>query len=151
MTEVYIDVAAASIPPTHDDGVPTTNRTGLAGAAGWTADQGSVRALRYLTESGVRVVLVTADGVQPAAELLEVATSVLPAVPAGPRAPAWYLTSSIERCQGSSARLHTVLIGGTPPNGSIRRCDTVARDVQAAAMEILAADAMGGVRTHEVR
>jgi hypothetical protein len=40
-----------------------------------------------------------------------------------------------------------VFIGGTPPNGSIRRCDAVARDVQAAAMEILVADAMApGVR-----
>jgi hypothetical protein len=35
-----------------------------------------------------------------------------------------------------------VLIGSPPPNGSVRRCDAVARDVQAAAMEILAADAM---------
>jgi len=35
-----------------------------------------------------------------------------------------------------------VLIGAAPPSGSVRRCDAVARDVQAAAMEILAAVAM---------
>ena len=33
-------------------------------------------------------------------------------------------------------------IRGTPPTGSVRRCDAVARDLQAAAMEILAAVAM---------
>jgi hypothetical protein len=35
-----------------------------------------------------------------------------------------------------------VLIGAAPPSGSVRRCDAVARDVQAAVMEILAAAAM---------
>ena len=67
---------------------------------------------------------------------------VVAEVPARPQAPAWYLTSDIERCRGSSAHLRTVLIGGAPPSGSVRRCDAVARDVQAAAMEILAAVAM---------
>ena len=133
MTEVYVDVGAASIesaaPHDEPNGPPA-------------ADQEAVRALRYLAEAGVRVIVVTAGGPQPSAELRAAADAVIDALPERPNAPAFYLTSDISRCQGSSARLRTVLIGGTPPTGSIRRCDAVARDVQAAAMEILATDAM---------
>jgi hypothetical protein len=129
VTEVYVDVAAASM------------GSGTAENAA-TPDPEAVRALRHLAEAGVRVVIVRPDRVEPGAELLDVGDAVVTAVPPQPAAPAWYLTSEIERCRGSSARLRTVLIGGTPPSGSIRRCDTVARDVAAAAMEILAADAM---------
>ena len=130
MTEVYVDVGAASIESAaQDGGVPP-------------ADPMAVRALRHLADAGVRVFVITAGGSQPAADLRDAAADVLSAVPDRPEAPAFYLTSDIERCQGSSARLRTVFIGGAPPNGSIRRCDAVARDVQAAALEILAADAM---------
>ena len=131
MTEVYVDVAAASIEP---GGVPD------GGAS--PADPEAVRALRNLAEAGVQVFLIAPNGEEPPPELRSAGRDVLRAVPERPNAPAFYLTSDIERCQGSSARLRTVFIGGTPPNGSIRRCDAVARDVQAAAMEILAADAM---------
>jgi hypothetical protein len=97
------------------------------------------------------VVIVAVDGARPDAELEGVAAEVVRAVPSRPRAPAWYLTSDIDRCRGASARLRTVLIGATPPSGSVRRCDAVARDVQAAAMEILAQVAMpptvGGSRS----
>lgn len=130
MTEVYLDVAAAS----------------LNGASA-TADPEAVRALRHLADAGVRIVLVTAGGVQPDEDLRAVAAEVLPAVPTRPHGRSWYLTSDIVRCQGSSAYLRTVLIGGTPPGGSVRRCDDVARDVRAAAMEILAADAMPSRRS----
>ena len=101
----------------------------------------------HLADAGVRVVIVRPDPLEPPDDLRAVARDVLTAVPDRPRAPAWYLTSDISRCRGSSARLRTVLIGGAPPNGSVRRCDAVARDVQAAAMEILAADAMAPART----
>ena len=101
-------------------------------------DPEALRALRHLADAGVRVVVVRPDRLEPPDELRALAADVLPAVPGRPGAPAWYLTSDISRCQGSSARLRTVLIGGSPPNGSVRRCDAVARDVQAAAMEILA-------------
>lgn len=125
MTHVYVDVPAASM-----------NGTSA------TADPEAVKALRHLADFGVRIVLVTAGGMQPDADLRAAAADVVPAVPARPERRSWYLTSDIGRCQGSSAYLRTVLIGGTPPGGSVRRCDAVARDVQAAAMEILAADAM---------
>lgn len=129
MTQVYVDAGAASI----ESAVP------LDGPA--PVDPEAVRALRHLAEAGVEVYIITANG-PPADELREVARDVLPEVPERPEAPSFYLTSDIDRCRGSSARLRTVLIGGAPPNGSVRRCDAVARDVQAAAMEILAADAM---------
>ena len=146
MTNVYVDVEVASIAPGRDAaGGGSTNG---AGEGSWAANPEAVRALGYLTGSGVQVVLVTAGGVRPSPELEEVASATASAVPAQPPTPSWYLTSEIERCLGSSARLRTVLIGGTPPNGSVRRCDAVARDVQAAAMEILASDAMGA-RTHD--
>lgn len=131
MTEVYVDVAAASV-----------EAAGAEPGGPPPADPEAIRALRYLAESGIRVVLVAADGARPGPELEGVAAEVLPAAPAHPHGPAWYLTSDISHCGGASARLRTVLIGGTPPGGSVRRCDSVARDVQAAAMEILAAVAM---------
>lgn len=130
MTQVYVDVGTASM-----------------NGASPTADPEAVKALRHLAEFGVRIVLVTAGGMEPDADLRAAAAEVLPAVPARPEGRSWYLTSDITRCQGSSAYLRTVLIGGTPPAGSVRRCDAVARDVQAAAMEILAADAMPSRRS----
>ena len=131
MTEVYVDVAAASVEAGGND----------AGSA-LAAEPDAVRALRYLADAGVRVVLITAGSGDPPAELRDAASDVMDTIPDRPRGPAWYLTSDIARCRGASARLRTVLIGGTPPTGSVRRCDAVARDVQAAAMEILAAVAM---------
>lgn len=130
MTEVYVDVAAASM------------EQGGEGGAFRPAEPEAVRALRYLADSGIRVVIVASDGNRPDAELEAVAAEVVSAVPPRPRGPAWYLTSEIARCRGSSARLRTVLIGAAQPSGSVRRCDAVARDVQAAALEILAAVAM---------
>jgi hypothetical protein len=129
--EVYVDVSAASVEP--GGGEP---------GAGPSADPEAIRALRYLADAGIRVILVGAEGAAPAAELAEVAAATIPGPPPQPNGPAWYLTSDIGRCVGASARLRTVLIGAAPPSGSVRRCDAVARDVQAAAMEILAAAAM---------
>jgi hypothetical protein len=131
MTDVYVDVAAASVEQ-GDGGTPPV----------LVADPEAVRALRYLADSGIRVVVVAAAGTRPDGELAAVAAEVVSALPPRPRGPSWYLTSDIARCQGASAFLRTVLIGATPPSGSVRRCDAVARDVQAAAMEILAAVAM---------
>ena len=130
MTEVYVDVGAVSVEGAAPAGGPPP------------VDPEALRALQHLAEAGVGVYIVTAGGPQPAPELRDVALDVLAGVPNPTKPESWYLTSDIERCQGSSARLRTVFIGGAPPAGSIRRCDAVARDVQAAAMEILAAEAM---------
>jgi len=130
VTEVFVDATAASM---EQGGEPR----GVL-----TAEPEAVRALRYLADSGIRVVVVTAWGTTPDADLAGVAAEIVNAVPTRPRGPAWYLTSDVSHCQGATARLRTVLIGAAPPSGSVRRCDAVARDVQAAAMEILAAVAM---------
>ena len=130
MTEVYVDIGAASMEgAAPEGGVPP-------------ADPHSIRALEYLVESGVNVYVVRAGAGEPAPELRAVARAVVDTIPSPAVEQTWYLTSDVERCQGSSARLRTVFIGGTPPAGSVRRCDSVARDVQAAAMEILASEAM---------
>ena len=143
MSEVYVDVAAAA----PGGGMPGAGSPDEGPAHVAIADPEAVRALRYLADAGVRVVIIRPDPLEPSDDLRAVAVDVLPAVPDRPSAPAWYLTSDISRCRGSSARLRTILIGGAPPIGAVRRCDAVARDVQAAAMEILAADAMAPART----
>ena len=131
MAQVYVDVGAASMEgAAPEGGVPP-------------ADPHAIRALQHLADAGVEVFIVTSGGSQPAPELRAVAHGgVIDAIPSPAIEQSWYLTSDIERCQGSSARLMTVFIGGQPPAGSVRRCDKVARDVQAAAMEILASEAM---------
>jgi hypothetical protein len=130
VTEVYIDVGAASVEGAAPAGGPPP------------VDPEAIRALHHLADAGVGVFVVTAGAGALAPELRAAAQGVVDAVPSPPQQQSWYLTSDIDRCQGSSARLRTVFIGGAPPTGSIRRCDAVARDVQAAAMEILAAEAM---------
>jgi hypothetical protein len=109
--------------------------------SGGAVDPEAIRSLRFLLESGHEVVVVDA-GREPPAELAQVAASSVPAIPAQPDRAGWYLTNDVERCRGTSARIRTVLIGAAPPSGSVRRCDSVARDVQAAVMEILASEAM---------
>ena len=136
MTQVYVDVGAASVAPIDAPGA----------ARPAPAHPEAIRALRHLADAGVEVFVIAPHGERPAEDLRAAALEVLGAVPERPEAPAFYLTNDIERCQGSSARLRTVFIGGSPQAGSIRRCDAVARDVQAAAMEILAADAMAPLR-----
>jgi hypothetical protein len=143
VTEVYVDVAAAAL----GGGMPGAGSPDEGPARLVIADPEAVRALRHLADAGVMVVIVRPDSLEPPEDLRAVGANVVAAVPERPTAPAWYLTSDISRCRGSSARLRTVLIGGAPPGGSVRRCDAVARDVQAAAMEILAADAMAPART----
>ena len=59
-----------------------------------------------------------------------------------PPAASWYLTSDVGHCVGRSALLQTVLIGSTPGPAAVHRCDSNARDVSAAALEILASEAM---------
>jgi hypothetical protein len=127
VTRVYVDAEAAAID--GSGGQPSL-------------DPAAVRSLRFLTEAGNQVILVARDGPAVAEELRAVASEVVADVPARPPELAWYLTTDVERCTGTSARLRTVLIGAAPAGGSIHRCDAVARDVHAAALELLAREAM---------
>jgi hypothetical protein len=121
---------------------------GTAAIEGGAADPAAVRSLGHLVEAGHELVLVDEAGTSAAdvATLIRwlgsVANRTVPEVPARPDVPSWYLTNDVARCHGLTARVHSVLIGAAPPPASIHRCDSVARDVQAAVMEILAAEAM---------
>ncbi|HEU0237263.1 MAG TPA: hypothetical protein VFR14_12560, partial [Candidatus Limnocylindrales bacterium] len=57
---------------------------------------------------------------------------------------AWHLTASPEACIGRSTGVTTILVGPRrpPDRGPARRCDLEARDVAAAALEILTREAM---------
>lgn len=123
MTRVYVDIDA------------------FVGPASADPDADDVRSLGYLEDAGHEVVLV---GRAPANDraLGPWAATAVPQAPLRPEAPAWYLTADVERSRGRTSRLRTVLIGGTPPAGAIHRPDGFARDVQAAVLEILAAEAM---------
>ena len=79
MTEVYVDVAAAAL----GGGAPGAGSADDRPRAA-IADPEAVRALRYLADSGVRVVLVRPDSLEPPDDLRAVADEVLPAVPANP-------------------------------------------------------------------
>jgi hypothetical protein len=129
VTRVYVDVEAAAI-------------GGLGGLAGPSLDSAALRSLQFLAEAGHEVIVVAVPGTEAPAELRAAASDVVTEVPVRPPTPSWYLTTEVERCQGASAKLRTVLIGAAPPPGSIHRCDAVARDLQTAALELLASEAM---------
>jgi hypothetical protein len=103
-------------------------------------DGDAIRALDHLTEAGHEVVLV-ADRAVPAA-LGGLAATTVAAAPTEPSSTTWYFTSDVDRCRGRSARLRTVLVGRAPAPTAIHRCDALARDVLAAVLEVLAAEAM---------
>jgi hypothetical protein len=129
VTRVYVDVEAAAI-------------GGLGGLGEPSLDPAALRSLQFLAEAGHDVIIVALPGTEAPGELRAAAGDVVAEVPVRPAAPSWYLTTEVERCQGASAKLRTVLIGAAPPAGSIHRCDAVARDLQTAALELLASEAM---------
>jgi len=110
----------------------------------------ALRSLGFLRDAGHEVVLVTDPGggaaagipVDDAGALAEWTHIPIEEVPFRPAEQAWYLTTDADRCQGRSARLKTVLVGSAPAPAAIHRCDALARDVPAAVLEILSAEAM---------
>ena len=113
---------------------------------GGAVDPAALRSLRHLVDAGHEVVLVEQADSPASDELRELAADVVDAVPPLPDERSWYLTNDVEHCREMTARVRTVLIGASPPPGSIHRCDSVARDLQAAIMEILASEAMSAER-----
>ena len=115
---------------------------------GGAVDPAALRSLRHLVDAGHELVVV--DQTSPSSEALrdleQLGAAVVDAVPPLPDGRAWYLTNDVEHCREMTARVRTVLIGASPPPGSIHRCDSVARDLQAAVMEILASEAMSAER-----
>lgn len=92
--------------------------------------------------AGTRVAGIRAAGIRVAGIPEALAATAVTAAPSEPTATTWYLTSDAERCRGRSARLRTILVGRSASPTAIHRCDSLARDVLAAVLEILAAEAM---------
>lgn len=126
MTRVYVDAEALAI----------------QGSAEPALDPAADRALSFLADAGHEVVVVARESAAVPGGLGDLDAQIVPEVPASPSGRGWYLTTAVDRCLGVSARFRTVLIGAAPPPGSIHRCDAVSRDLQAAALEILASEAM---------
>jgi len=110
----------------------------LDGSAAHDPDGGE--RLAHLADAGHRLVLVAPDS-HPATALASLSdrTTTLPAQP--PRG-SWFLTADPATCGDRQPGLRTVLIGPreNPPRPT--RCDSTARDLREAVLEILAADAM---------
>jgi hypothetical protein len=118
MTDIYVDASLASAPD--------------------AADQ-----FAHLADAGQRVIFVGAGA--------EAVVTALPDAPTLERLPddpirgSWFVTAEPARCAERPAGVRSLLIGPrighSPVHG--RRCDTHARDLAAAVLEILTHDAMG--------
>jgi hypothetical protein len=96
--------------------------------------------LAHLPDSGHELVLVGADeGV--AADLADWRQK-LAGLPDEPPRGSWYLTADAATCGDRRPGLRTVLIGPREEGPRPTRCDSTARDLRDAVLEILTADAM---------
>lgn len=118
------------------------------------AEADAAERLLHLTEAGHDLVLVESARAEvssspPRAAARPTATSDgvpwrsrTSTLPLDPPPGSWFLTSDPAACGDRQAGLRTVLVG---PRLEIRptRCDTTARDLRDAVLEILTSDAMG--------
>lgn len=116
MTTIYVDASAAGEPDAADR-------------------------LLHLVEAGHSLVLV-APASHPTVGLTAW-TGRTATIPPEPPRGSWFVTADPATCGDRQAGLRTMLVG--PRAGSQRptRCDSTARDLREAVLEILAADAMG--------
>jgi len=96
--------------------------------------------LTHLSESGDQLVFVGSPD-HPAAGL-PVWSDRTDALPEEPPAGSWYLTADPATCRDRQPGLRTMLIGPKVDGPRPTRCDSTARDLREAVLEILAADAM---------
>jgi hypothetical protein len=96
--------------------------------------------LAHLADAGHKLVLVAPDS-HPATALASWSERT-PALPAQPPPGSWFLTADPATCGDRQAGLRTVLIGPRDSGHRPTRCDSTARDLREAVLEILAADAM---------
>jgi hypothetical protein len=97
--------------------------------------------LTHLVEAGHRLVLVAAED-DPTAPVGGPWTDLRASVPTQPPRGSWFLTADAARCSDRVIGLRTVLIGPRESGQRPTRCDSTARDLREAVLEILAADAM---------
>lgn len=108
-----------------------------------TADDAATQ-LRYLVESGARLVVVSPQPI-PEWDALDVPGLRYEDSAARGRRGDWWLTADSEDCvRRPQQGVRTVLIGGAMVSADVRapRCDLVARDLRDAVLEILSLQAM---------
>jgi hypothetical protein len=117
MADIYLDASLASSPDASDH-------------------------LAHLVDAGQRVIFVGPAGPLPAG--LRDLTR-LERLPDGLGRGSWFVTAEPARCAERAAGVRTLLIGPRADRSPVRgpRCDTEARDLAAAVLEILTHDAMG--------
>jgi hypothetical protein len=118
MSDVFLDAALASAPDARDH-------------------------VAHLIDAGQHVTFVGGGAEAAGSAFPDV--SRLDALPAEPERGSWFVTADPARCAERQAGVRMLLIGprlGRTPVQS-PRCDTEARDLAAAVLEILARDAMG--------
>ena len=106
-----------------------------------TRESGAADRLRHLSEAGHELVLVGPPDERPFDPTAWAArTSALPET--RPRG-SWFITADPAACSDRQVGLRTVLIGPRSDAPRPTRCDSTARGLREAVLEILAADAMG--------
>jgi hypothetical protein len=130
MTAIYVDLSALRL-PSLDPAVPEEQ---LA--------PGTVEAVGHLVDAGFEVIVVAADEI-PMPSLGDRVTRA-DMLPEHLDAGAWFLTGEPYPALGRPRGGLTMLVGPRPPAGKVPlpRFDLEARDLPAAAMEILTHDAM---------
>ena len=103
-------------------------------------EPGAATRLLHLAEAGHELVLV-APADHPLVDLATW-TGHLRAMPEDPSRGSWWLTADPNHCGDHQPGLRTLLIGPRTDGPRPTRCDTTARDLRDAVLEILAADAM---------
>jgi hypothetical protein len=103
-------------------------------------EPGAADRLRHLAEAGHELVLVGLEarppgGTQPWA-------GYQAALPDEPARGSWFVTADPTTCLDYRAGLRTILVGPRAEAQRPTRCDTTARDLREAVLEILASDAM---------
>ena len=132
MTPVYIDPEVLFV------------QSGIGRAVASAASSDAAEALENLAETGHELILLSnapialPDGFP----RLRHASQIDPEP-----GTSWYLTADPESCGQRRPGLHTMLVGPGPATrrATIQRCDIQTRDLHAAAIEILAREAMAPV------
>lgn len=117
-----------------------------------TADEAATQ-LRYLAESGARLVVLADDRPEEWVALAVPGLRFASAVEDGRRGD-WWLTADPAACaRRPAAGVRSLLIGGaqTTADAHTARCDLVARDLRSAVLEILSVEAMPDLAASAVR
>lgn len=103
------------------------------------AGSDAVDRLAHLVEAGHDLVLVTAGHDVPDGPAFP---ARIPVLPDKPRRGSWFVTADPAGCGDRQPTLRTILIGPRAATPGPTRCDSTARDLRDAVLEILATDAM---------